>query len=387
MSNLKLLQPKPRRSLKRSLEVFDPERQEPRARRKCRREALIRDWVDHAIQTVNFRPQSVPATALPPKAVTEEPRSQSVPLKFNTNLPLPSVETLLGISTYDDNQALGAVQDLERSPSPWTAMGESTSEGKIPRGNAESRDYRTILEHNGIRMDPTGDYISPTVQSLLDTEILKKRTSTPLSEEILRSTRRNMVKWGSSTDIVCDQVMSSVMFPVFRSGLNLGGNSSWSTAALSPNPHFPIAIATPRPDYHLGYANDCTAEFTDKQAYVLNHPYSKPFLKPGTDNSLPFLTFELKSEATGGNLYVAENHAAGSGTCSLRAVQWLLDQTDSSRSNELKDTVTFSIVASARVAVLSVHWRSEKDKKDYMSHVKSFLTTEPDHIQQCHDVV
>lgn len=411
MSDFELLQPKPKRSLKRSLNALDPELQEPKAKRRCQEELSIRDWADHvALSIEKSRTQSVPATALPSKAVTGHPQSQSVPPEFHANLQPPTVEDLLGRPKCDDSQAFRAVEDLERpeSRSAINEMGDRrdnrsnrsnlsrrdndsfsqfTNEGKIPRGNVESRDYRNILEHNGVRMDLTGDYISPTVQSLLDSQILKKRTSPPLPQNILRSTRMDMNQWGNSTENAYNQVMSSAMFPVRRPGLNLGGNSQWSTAALPPNPDFPIAISTPKPDYHLGYANDFTAGFTDKQAYVLSHPHSKSYLKPGTDNSLPFLTFELKSEATGGNLYVAENQAAGSGTCSLRAVQWLFDQTGSARSDKLKDIVTFSIAASGRVAVLSVHWRSEKDKKDYMSHVKSFLTTELEHIQQCHDAV
>lgn len=405
MSGLKLFQPKPKRSLKRSLKALDSELQEPDAKRQYQEESSIRDWVDHVFISIgNSGTQSVPLAALPSKAVTIDPRPQSVPPKFHVNLHPPTVEDLLGRPKCDDSQVLGAVEDFERprSPSAINEMGDRrdnrskpdndsfsqfTNEGKTPRGHVESRDYRNILEHNGVRMDPTGDFISPAVQSLLESQILSKRTSPPLSQAILRSTRTDMSQWGSSTENAYNQVMSSAMFPVRRSGLSLGGNSQWSTATLPPNPDFPIGISRPRPDYHLGYANDFTSGFTDKQAYVLSHPHSKAFLKPGTDNSLPFLTFELKSEATGGNLYVAENQAAGSGTCSLRAVQWLLDQTGSACSNKLKDAVTFSIAASGRVAVLSVHWRSEKDKREYMSHVKSFLTTELEHIQQCHDAV
>ena len=394
-----MFQPTPKRSLKRSLEALDSELQDSEVKRRCR------DWVDCVpASTENPAGQSVPAVALPSEAVTENPRSQSVPLEFHANLQPPTIEDFLGRPKCDDSQALWAVEDLTRPESPLTvnemgdrrdkhsrrendSFSQSTNESKTIRGNVEQRDYANILEHNGVRMDPTGDYISPEVQYLLDTRILIKRTSPPLSQETLRSARMDMSQWGNSTENAYNQAMSSVMFPVRRLGLNLGGNNQWSTATLAPNPDFPIGISTPKPDYHLGYANNHTAGFTAKQAFVLSHPYAKPHLKPGTDNALPFLTFELKSEATGGSLYVAENQAAGSGTCSLRAVRWLLDQTGSAHSNKLKDTVTFSIAATGRMAVLSVHWHSEKDKMDYMSHVKSFSTRALDQIQECHDAV
>ena len=102
---------------------------------------------------------------------------------------------------------------------------------------------------------------------------------------------------------------------------------------------------------------------------------------------MPFLTVELKSEATGGMLYHAEHQAAGSGTYCVKAMEWLLEQTKASQKITETDTLAFSISGTGRLVVLSAHWRSLEDRTYYMSYVKGFLTAETEQVQACHSTV
>ena len=100
---------------------------------------------------------------------------------------------------------------------------------------------------------------------------------------------------------------------------------------------------------------------------------------------MPFLVAELKSNATGGNTWHAQNQAAGSGTYCVSAMKWLLDQAHTSSSET--DSAAFSLAASGSVVTLSIHWQSKEDRAYYMSYVKGFIPTDMQHVQECHDMV
>lgn len=353
-----MLEPAPQKPpLKRFfVEDLDPEVQEPAPKRR-REGSLVHHWLDNVLVSTNiFRPQSVPAIVSYSKAPTEDFRSQSVPPEFNNSQYPPAIEDFLGESkSFLAFDKMGVRQDLNRPKRDCDSSSQYTGKSSITKINPINTKYRGVLEYNNVEIDPAGSKISQEVRSLLDTDILKKRTSPPLSQDQLKDTMESMNKWGGSTENVTNSFIPSSMFPVHQSGISLGGNSPWPRLALPYDQDFGYPISTPKPDYHVGYETGKKSGFSAQQARVINHPYARPYTQPGTGNYLPFLTLELKSEATGGTLYLAENQAAGSGTYSLRAMEWLLDQAKASQTTRQTDTVAFSIAATGRIAVLSVH--------------------------------
>ena len=390
MGVLKVLEPTPQKPpLKRSfVQDLDPEVQEPAPKRR-REGSLVHDWLNNVlVSTQIFRPRSVPLTASSSKAFTEDFRSQSVPPGFNDNQHPPAIGDLLEESkSFLAISGMGDPRDYDRFKRDSDSFSQNTGKSSITKIKPISSKYRDVLEYNNIEIDPTGSQISQEVRSLLDTDILKKRTSPPLSQDQLKGTMESMNKWGGSTENVTNSFITSSMFPVHHSGISLGGNSPWPRTALPYDPDFGYPISTPKPDYHVGYEIGKKSGFSAQQAHVINHPYARPYTQPGTGNCLPFLTLELKSEATGGTLYHAENQAAGSGTYSLRAMEWLLDQAKASQTTRQTDTVAFSIAGTGRMAVLSVHWYSPEKKTYYMSYVKGFLSSESEGVQNCHSTV
>ena len=94
---------------------------------------------------------------------------------------------------------------------------------------------------------------------------------------------------------------------------------------------------------------------------------------------------EVKSEATGGTLYVAENQAANSGTQNVRARRCLHSQTNPSRTLPTTDAIAFTAAVSQRMAVLHVHWYSPEKEKYYMSYIDCFRLQKPsDILEYCH---
>ena len=171
--------------------------------------------------------------------------------------------------------------------------------------------------------------MSDAVREMVNRDILKKRTSPPsppLPPELLNHTVTSMDQWGNSTENVVNNFVTSSMFPVHQPGVALGGNSLWPRAALPYDPNYGYPISTPKLDYHVGYAVGKQSGFSPQQAHVIDHSYAQKYTQLGTGNSMPYLTVELKSEATGGTLWHAENQAAGSGTYCVTAMDWLLEQ-------------------------------------------------------------
>ena len=388
MGVLKVLEPTPQKPpLKRSYFEDLSEDQEPMPKRR-REESLIHNWLDNVlVSTKILRPQSVPLTASSSKTLIEDFRSQSLPPDFNNN-PYPrAIEDFEESKSFLVINEMGDRQDYDRFKRDNDSLSQFTGKTSITKIKPSSTRYRGVLEYNNIEIDPTGSKISQEVRSLLDTDILKKRTSPPLSQDELKDTMESMNKWGGSTENVTNSLITSSMFPVHQPGISLGGNSPWPRAALPYDQDFGYPISTPKPDYHVGYETGKKSGFSAQQAHVINHPYARPYTQPGTGNCLPFLTLELKSEATGGTLYHAENQAAGSGTYSLRAMEWLLDQAKASQTTRQTDTIAFSITSTGRMAVLSVHWYSPEKKTYFMSYVKGFLSSEPEGVQNCHNAV
>lgn len=379
MSVSEVLEPTPQRALKRSLvEDLDPEHREPEveepALKRRREESPVRDWLSNV---------SAPS----PKALAEISRPRSVPAKFSDNEVSRAAEDLCKcpklrwvIDEMGDRRDCDRRRDNDSSSQP-------TSKTTAMRVKTTSSKYRSVLEGNDVVIDSKGSKISPAVRQFLDQEILKARTSPPLLYEAVDNTMTSMMNWGNSTENVVNGFINSQMFPAQRQGVSIGGNSQWPTAALPYDPNYGLAMAAPKPDFHVGYTPGIDSGFSKNGCGVIDHPYATLYTKPGTGTALPFLTVELKSEATGGTLYQAENQAAGSGTYILRAIDWLLDQAKASQANRQTDSIAFSMTGTGRLVVLSVHWYSSENRVHYMSYVKGFQTSEPEHIQACNSTV
>ena len=101
----------------------------------------------------------------------------------------------------------------------------------------------------------------------------------------------------------------------------------------------------------------------------------------------PFLMAEMKSEAAGGTIYVAENQAAGSGSHAVNALLWLLREAGTYDSSSLTDTIAFTITMSHREAIFYLHWYSEADRLHYMSFLQSYSSVTPEDIRACNNTV
>ena len=359
------LRPPPKRSF---LDAFEtPIEQASRTRYKRRRPgSSILSWLSTV--SSDYRPQ--------------ESRPLSAPATFDNAKISGSLEIVPAsagfLADMDDMDSIQSKNDKDTAS-------QTTNKSNVTTIKPSSSKYRSVLEYNHVEIDPTGLKMSPDIKDLVDKHILKQRSSPPLSQDILNNTVTSMNQWGSSTENVVNNFMSSAMFPVTRPNLGHGGNSPWPRAALPYDPDYGYGISAPKPDYHIGYAVGKKSGFSARQAHVLDHPQAQKYTQPGTGNILPFITVELKSEATGGTLFHAENQAAGSGTYSVRAMEWLLDQAKA--ESKPVDSVAFSIAATGRLVVLSIHWFSPEDKTYYMSYVKSFTTTDKEHVQACHSTV
>ena len=125
--------------------------------------------------------------------------------------------------------------------------------------------------------------------------------------------------------------------------------------------------------------------FTAAQVSVVYHEHAISYTRPTTGNILPFLVFEIKSEATGGTIFHAENQIVGSGTYTVRAVQWLCEQAEI--EFDLVDSATFSVVYNARIVILYINWFSKQKQRYCLSKVRLFETMVGQHIQECHNIM
>ena len=96
---------------------------------------------------------------------------------------------------------------------------------------------------------------------------------------------------------------------------------------------------------------------------------------------------EMKSEAAGGTIYIAENQAAGSGSHSVNALLWLLQEAGTYDSSSLTDTIAFTITMSHREAIFYLHWYSEADRRYYMSFLESYSSVKAKDIRACNNTI
>lgn len=253
-----------------------------------------------------------------------------------------------------------------------------------------SPQYRDTIYHNFITMDYSGRQLPRELRDYADEHILKRRTSPQLGDEVGSKIIDTAEELADSSAGLTNKLLRTLMFPVDHPDIAEGGDRSWNTIALPNNSKYGYSPAAAKPGAYLGYSHGQRSRWSTSQSNVITHLRARPYSSPGGGITFPFLIFELKSEATGGTLYAAENQAAGSGSQSVNALSWLLQEAQKcglSDTDLMQDTVSFSIVMSDREAVFYMHWQSTEESRFYMSRLKSYSAFEPDEIRACNNAV
>lgn len=199
-------------------------------------------------------------------------------------------------------------------------------------------------------MDFRGKRLPEDLQKFRDTDILKQRSSPQLGDDSVLEVMDTAEEIAESTEAPTSKLMRTAMFPLKHSrGIGEGGNTLWSTDPLPNNPRYQYPLAAPKPDVHLGYSTGQRSQWSFEESNVIDHRVAQPYTQPARDNTFPFLIFEIKSEAAGGTLWHAENQAAGSGSHSVSALSWLLDQ--ASVTSSTTDKVAFTATLTHREVI------------------------------------
>ena len=182
------------------------------------------------------------------------------------------------------------------------------------------------------------------VREYTNTRILKRRESPQLGDDSVSKVIETAEELADSTEGPTSKLIRTAMFPLERSGIGEGGNSPWNTTALPNNPEYEYDLSAPKPDVYLGYPSNQRSRWSYARNNVINHPVARPYMQPARGNTFPFLMVEIKSEPTGGTLYVAENQAAGSGSYSVNALLWLLKEAGLSNSHSVEDKLPLQLL-------------------------------------------
>ena len=244
---------------------------------------------------------------------------------------------------------------------------------------------RIILDYSGREIEGEGD-----IQELLNKHILKGRDSPPLTEAEVFEVMDTAIEHMDSAEGKASDIIETKAFPMKRRQIAEGRNVQWTTNALPVNPDYPHQLSAPKPDRHYGYPLARKSEWTEKEMAVVDHRTAQPYAQPTRENLFPFLMLEIKSEATGGVLYAAENQAVGSGVHSVNSLRWLLEQAFPADTPKTTDAVAFTGAVSTRAAVFYITWFSKEKNRHIMSKFSdvSFLNgpKRPD-IQDCRNIM
>ncbi|KAL9135812.1 MAG: hypothetical protein Q9175_002988 [Cornicularia normoerica] len=287
--------------------------------------------------------------------------------------------------------SLAAIQQMSQQQSQYAdTQGLGSGASQNGRPGTASPLYRDTIYNNFITMDFSGRQLHQELRDYADEHILKQRTSPQLGDEVVSTIIDTAEELADSSEGSTNKLLRTLMFPIDHTGIAEGGNTPWNTIALPNDPEYEYSLAAPKPDAYLGYSRGQQSGWSTSQYNVISHLRARPYTQPGRGNTFPFLMFELKSEAAGGTLYAAENQAAGSGSHSVNALSWLLQEAQKSGLSDtdlMRDTVSCSFVMSHREAVLYMHWQSTEKKRFYMSRLKSYSAFEPDEIRACNNAV
>lgn len=282
--------------------------------------------------------------------------------------------------------SLETIKQMSQQPARYGEnVGYSLGPSQTTRPGTSHPEYRTTLCNNFITLDASGRQMPEELRTFVSTQILKQRESPQLGDEKVSEVIDTAQELADATENA--DLINTGMFPFHRPGIAKGGNSPWSTVALPNNPEYMYDLSAPKPDICFGYPTNLRSGWSYAQSNVIAHPMAHPYARPARGNTFPFLMVEMKSEAAGGTIYVAENQAAGSGSHSVNALLWLLREAGTYDSSSLTDTIAFSITMSHREAIFYLHWYSEVDRRYYMSFLESYSSVKAEDIRACNNTV
>lgn len=284
--------------------------------------------------------------------------------------------------------SLATIKQMSQQPVQY---GESVDSGsgtsQSGRPGTSHPLYRGTLYHNHITLDYSGRQMPEELKTFANTQILKRRESPQLEDERVSKVIDTMEELADSAEGPTANLIRTDMLPFKHPGIAEGGHSQWSTAALPNNPEYQYDVSAPKPDTYLGYPINQRSGWSDAQSNVITHPVARPYTQPARGSTFPFLMVEMKSEAAGETIYVAENQAAGSGSHSVNALLWLLLEAGTYDSSSLTDTIAFTITISHREAIFYLHWYSAVDRRYYMSFLDSYSSVIAKDIRACNNTV
>ena len=392
----------PRRPSSQSLEDLDPRSVPPKKRRRLQ---------SPSFEPTNGQHLQITRSGSAPPWYTCTPRSKHCRSQLPTDslvdawisavsnpepssISLPSDRPLTCPATVDVDKAkrtppsLATIKQMSQQTSQYGEnVGSSLSASQSGRPGTSHPLYRGTLYNNYITLDYSGRQMPEELRTFASTQILKQRESPQLEDETVSKVIDTVEELADSTEGPTAKLIRTDMFPFERPGIAEGGNSPWSTVALPNNPEYQYDISAPKPDTHFGYATNQRSGWSYAQSNVITHPVPRPYAQPARGNTFPFLMVEMKSEAAGGTIYVAENQAAGSGSHSVNAMLWLVREAGTYDSSSLTDTIAFTITMSHREAIFYLHWYSEADRHYYMSLLESYSSVTPKDIRACNNTV
>lgn len=332
----------------------------------------------------------------PPSCSSELERSQSCPAHFDLVRPKRPASGSFALDSIEPKHTrarltLTALQKMtQQQPqnAESVAPPSNSSSSNKPPGTSDAAYMDTLFGH-GIIMDPSGRKIPQELEPLKE-RILQQRSSPQLDDEAVFEVMDTAEELVYSSEGPTNKILRTSMFPLGYGDLAEGGNTQWNTIALPNNPKCDNKLSAPKPDAYLAYQRGQKSPWTVEQNNVVNHYMVRPYSQPAKRNTFPSISFELKSESAGGVLTTAEAQAAGSGSHSVNAVLWLLEKAKAAGLTEVdlvKDTVSFSIVASHRQVVAYLHWLEPKAKHFYMSYLRSYSTFEVEGIRGCNNII
>jgi len=355
-----ILSPRPVRALKRKFKQFDPS--QTLSDKRPRLSASINYWLDNIPDRVESRSDSF----------------------------LHDLSSQRYRETRSDSFLLRHWQDMPRGlpvsvDQPPPSLSESNDSRNLNNRVAQPT-YRDTLAHHNVYIDPMGFHIPPTVQHFVENVVQKNRTSPPLTSEEIRAVQERVEDLSNSSEApVSRELLATSMFPLptqYSRRLQTGGDTPFSTTPLPYTPQYNyLPIVTPKPDVHYGYDKRV---FDKNQLSILGHSQLSSYTKPTADNILPYLIFELKSQARKGSRWVAENQAAGAGAHCVSSMETLLEyarQGNGSRGLTTPDTLCFSCVIGTEAVALWVHFK-KNEAEFYGSMVDGYFMRKPEDIQR-----
>ena len=268
-------------------------------------------------------------------------------------------------------QLLEVLQEMSQIESQKQDFGLGSVMSTESRPSTSHPNYRKILRSNGVCIDHNGMKIPKELRSFLDLHIFKERSS-KLSAEAVDKAVKTAIRITDSPEVNVYDFADTAMLPIKRPDIGRSGNTPWHPDGLPRNEVYPLLLAVPKANIHLGYPTNHTSDWTVKENAVMVHPVAKRLTQPAIGNCFPFFAFELKSEAMGGNLWQAENQVGGSGACCVNAARWLYQEAYPSEVRPIVDSIAFSACVTHRLVVFHVHFYIPEENQHYMSWIAAY---------------